>query len=86
MNRAFAILALAGLAALSACAEEKSVVNQFEETGNEIRDTANAIESDTANAVRSAEDALDADAIENRIDAIDIVRNDSATNAAGNSQ
>lgn len=52
-------LAVAALAGLAACSEQKSVANQFEETGNAIRGTANAIESDTERAVDAAENALD---------------------------
>jgi len=79
------IALLAAIAALAGCTaqEEQSVANRFEATENAIENAAATIESATENNIRAAENALDADAIENRIDAIDIVPSE---NKAGNSQ
>lgn len=80
------VLAIAALAALSACTQqaEDTVANQFQNTENAIENTAEALEAETENAARAAEAALQnsADAAENRIDAIDVV----PSNEAGNKQ
>ena len=55
---------LLAIAALAACSETRDVANQFEETGKEIANTANTIESATENNVRAAENALDQNARE----------------------
>ena len=49
------------LTGLAACSETQSVANQFEETGKEIANTANTIETVTENNIRAAENALDQD-------------------------
>ncbi len=79
------IALLAALAALPACTaqEEQSVANRFEATEDAIENAAATIESATENNIRAAENALDADAIENRIDSIDVVPSE---NKAGNRQ
>ena len=58
------ILAATAVAGLAACSETKSVANQFEATGNAITNTAETISSDTENATRAAENALDQEARE----------------------
>ncbi|HST35388.1 MAG TPA: hypothetical protein VLK25_01995 [Allosphingosinicella sp.] len=55
---------LLATAALAACGETRDVANQFEETGKEIANTANSIESTADNAARAAESALDENARE----------------------
>lgn len=61
MKKPALILAAAALAALGACRETQNVANQFEETGEEIANTANTIETVTENNIRAAEEALDRD-------------------------
>jgi hypothetical protein len=74
----------AALALLAACspAQEQSVANRFNQVETGIANTANTLENETANIAASTEREFDnraaefhnqADALENRIDAIDVV-------------
>ena len=73
--RKFGAAALGLAIILSACApeEEESVEDRFRRTEAAIENTAAALEAETDNAVSQSEATLqnDADAFENRLDAVD---------------
>jgi hypothetical protein len=79
-------LTIAASAALAACSAqvEQSVENQFRQTENAIENAAASLEAETENATRAAGAALEneADAFENRVDAIDVVPGNNAGNSA----
>jgi len=90
MKRTLTLLAVAAMAALPGCTQqaEDSVANQFRNTEEAIENTANTLESDAENATRSIEGTLanQADAVENQIDAIDVVPSNRAETKGGDSQ